>query len=131
MPHDPPDAPSEAMPPTPQRHSTSVVKTLWPGQRGTLKLVGRFGSKLICVRYRHDSSDLLRFTTVELVIDTAPVRGRRNDEKIYDVRIGLREYALQTEAKADGARWNPAERVWRMKGKSVKRLALYTRVQKK
>lgn len=131
MPHDSRKPSTDAVPASAPVRATTVVKTLWPGQRGTLKLVDRFGSKLICVRYRHDPSELLRFTTVELVIDTAPVRGRRSDETICDVRIGPREYALHAEAKADGARWNPAERIWRMNGRSVKRLALYTRVLKK
>lgn len=43
--------------------------TLRPGQRGTKKLVTRFGDRLICVRYRYDSTRRKRFTTVELIVD--------------------------------------------------------------
>jgi hypothetical protein len=43
--------------------------TLRPGQRGTKKLVTRFGDRLICVRYRYDAARRKRFTTVELIVD--------------------------------------------------------------
>jgi hypothetical protein len=46
--------------------------TVRPGQRGTKKLVRRFGERLICVRYRYDASQRKRFTTVELIVDEAP-----------------------------------------------------------
>lgn len=110
------------------RH-TRVVKTLWPGQRGTLKLAGRFGAKLVCVRYRHDVSGLHRLTTVEVVVDEAPVASPRSDARTYLVRIGLREFELQAIAKAQGARWDATAKLWRMRGKLVKQLGLYTRVQ--
>ena len=111
--------------------NTRVVKTLWPGQRGTLKLMTRFGARLVCVRYRHDAGGLHRLTTVEVVVDQAPVASRRSDERIYSVRIGLRELDLQADAKAQGARWDAPAKLWRMKGKAVKLLGLYTRVQNK
>jgi hypothetical protein len=43
--------------------------TLRPGQKGTKKLVTRFGDRLICVRYRYDTMRGKRFTTVELIVD--------------------------------------------------------------
>jgi hypothetical protein len=43
--------------------------TLRPGQKGTKKLVTRFGDRLICVRYRYDTMRRKRFTTVELIVD--------------------------------------------------------------
>ena len=43
--------------------------TLRPGQKGTKKLVTRFGDRLICVRYRYDTTRGKRFTTVELIVD--------------------------------------------------------------
>jgi hypothetical protein len=45
--------------------------TLRPGQKGTKKLVSRFGDRLICVRYRYDATRRKRFTTVELIVDEA------------------------------------------------------------
>jgi hypothetical protein len=42
---------------------------LRPGQNRTKKLVTRFGDRLICVRYRYDTTRRKRFTTVELIVD--------------------------------------------------------------
>lgn len=56
---------------------THVVKTLWPPQAGTIKLSRRYGPALLCVRYRHDEAGLRRYTTVELIVDEAPVKGNR------------------------------------------------------
>ena len=38
-----------------------------PGQRGTKKLVTKYGERLICVRYRYDDEKKKRYKTVELV----------------------------------------------------------------
>ena len=43
--------------------------TLRPGQKGTKKLVARFGERPICVRYRYDTARKKRFTTRELIVD--------------------------------------------------------------
>ena len=43
--------------------------TLRPGQKATKKLVARFGDRLICVRYRYDTTRRKRFTAVELIVD--------------------------------------------------------------
>lgn len=66
-------APSDA-PAAPAR--TRVTKTLWPGQPGTLKLRQRHGPALLCVRYRHDADNQRRYTTVEIIVDEAPLPPR-------------------------------------------------------
>ena len=43
-----------------------------PGQKGTKKLVQKFGDRLIFVRYRYDTERRRRFTTVELIVDESP-----------------------------------------------------------
>jgi hypothetical protein len=43
-----------------------------PGQKGTKKLVKRFGDRLIFVRYRYDIHRQRRYTTVELIVDEQP-----------------------------------------------------------
>lgn len=74
----PPEAPQP-----PARHepvawrSTRVSKTLWPPQAGTKRLVQRYGEAVVCVRYRHDLKARMRYTTVEMVVDRGPVRGKR------------------------------------------------------
>jgi hypothetical protein len=41
--------------------------TLPPGANGTKKLVERYGSRLVCVRYRCDEVRGVRIKTVELI----------------------------------------------------------------
>ena len=58
--------------------------TLRPGQNGTRKLVERFGKRLVRVRYRYDTEQRKRYTTVELI-----------------------EQGLRAKLKAFGAIWRP------------------------
>lgn len=54
--------------------------TLKPGQRGTKKLVKEFGDKLVCVRYRYDAENNVRYKTVELIVDTTSWQPRIKKE---------------------------------------------------
>jgi hypothetical protein len=58
-----------------------VTKTLWPPQRGTLRLKRYYGAHLVCVRYRRDTQLGHRYTTVELLIDHGPVRKRQRGRR--------------------------------------------------
>lgn len=88
--------------------------TLRPGQRGTRKLVDRFGEKLICARYRYDPAGRRRVTTVELIVDEAPwnpdapakeLRRKPADAgKVVAVRLDFREEVLRQKVKAAGGR---------------------------
>ncbi|MEO8164804.1 MAG: hypothetical protein ABI619_05350 [Betaproteobacteria bacterium] len=95
--------------------------TLRPGQRGTKKLVQRFGDRLICVRYRYDVSRRKRFTTVELIVDEAPWqpltpsgRPAGNPPERVGVRVGYNEQALREQVKAAGGRWDADRRLWQL-----------------
>ncbi len=50
-----------------------VTKTLEPDQPGAVRLTRQYGDALLCVRYRRDPRGLTRYTTVELIVDRAPV----------------------------------------------------------
>ena len=103
-----------------------VVKKLAPGAAGTLKLLEQYGDALVCVRYRHDTNDLCRWTTVELVVEQRPVRGAV--DSLLWVRIGRLEKSLQTTVKAAGGRWSPEERLWQVRRRLVSALGLEPRV---
>jgi len=45
-----------------------TLKTLRPGRKGTRELVARYGTSLLCVRYRFDDLTRERVKTVELII---------------------------------------------------------------
>jgi hypothetical protein len=111
--------------------------TLRPGQRGTKKLVERFGDRLICVRYRYDASQRKRFTTVELVGEEAPwrsaipSRGTRpigeTSEQVA-VRVGYREEVLRQQVKAAGGRWDADRRLWQLPLSRARALGLVDRI---
>jgi hypothetical protein len=47
---------------------------LKPGQKGTRRLVEKFGDALLCVRYRYDAIRGVRMKTVEIVVDEKPCK---------------------------------------------------------
>ena len=56
-----------------------TLTTMKPGQKGTKELLTRYGTSLLCVRYRHDEATGERVKTVELIVrrnlhDGAPAR---------------------------------------------------------
>lgn len=51
-----------------------VTKTLQPGQPGTTRWQHAYGNHLVCVRYREDLQANARYVTVELVLETRPLR---------------------------------------------------------
>jgi hypothetical protein len=78
-----------------------VRQTLKPGDAGTRKLAARFGDKLVCIRYR-----------VELIVDQAPLTGRRvrpssssvpDRNPMVGVRIFYREDALREKGQGRGS----------------------------
>jgi hypothetical protein len=109
--------------------------TLKPGDRGTRKLVARFGKRLVCVRYRYDPVAGLRYTTVELVVAEAawkpverkPRANRPPDEMVY-VRVGFGEEGLRAKMKALGAIWRPQHKVWELPWGVVRGLGIEDRV---
>jgi hypothetical protein len=53
---------------TPENPARSVVrKTIRPGQKGTRRFIRDWGERLVCVRYRFDAKEKIRYTTVEIV----------------------------------------------------------------
>lgn len=105
-----------------------VTKTLRPEQPGTLKLMRRFGTALVCVRYRIDGSGKHRCTTVELVIDEGPVMRRLSDRTIVHVPIAWAETDLRQRARALGAQWVPERKRYRMSMKTARMLGLANRL---
>jgi hypothetical protein len=45
-----------------------TLKTLKPGQKGTKELLTRYGTSLLCVRYRYDETTGERVKTGELIV---------------------------------------------------------------
>jgi hypothetical protein len=110
--------------------ATHVVKRLSASQPGALKLARRFGDALVCVRHRHDPLGRYRYTTVELVVDEAPVAQKTKVDPIVMVHLAFHETQLQQLARAHGALWNARRRLWFMQRSTAKQLGLLARIVK-
>lgn len=88
-----------------------------PGENGTKWLVERFGSALVCVRYRYDEMRDVRVTTAEIIVDERPGKAaprlRGTDAVLLQVPYTMK--ALRERLKGVGARWDPAEKLWRVR----------------
>jgi hypothetical protein len=109
-----------------ERTTYRVIKTLAPGDRGTVALAQKYGQALVCVRHRTDDKGTVRYTTVELVVHSAPIRPRST--RIVFVRTEPHEQALQSMIKAAGGRWDGKNRLWRLPSRVVGILNLRDRV---
>lgn len=103
---------------------TRVTKTLWPPSPGTRRLRAAYGAALVCVRYRHDRDGHYRYTTVELMIDHAPVR-HREDERIWlSVRVPRTDATMRARIAAAGGKWQHASATWLITRKAALALKL-------
>ena len=108
--------------------ATRIVKRLSATQAGALKLAQRYGEALVCVRYRHDAEGRLRYTTVELVVDRAPIAARADPDELVMVRLDFDDAQLRQQALASGARWDARRHLWCMTRRTAKRLRLVRRI---
>jgi len=106
--------------------SLRVTKKLSPQSRGAIKLAQQFGDALICVRHRSDDKGEYRFTTVELLVEKAPIRPRT--DTLVGVRVGPEEKGLQTVVRTAGGTWDYKAKVWRLPRRVVGILKLVDRI---
>ena len=109
-----------------ERTTHRVLKTLAPTDRGAIELARRYGEALVCVRHRTDAKGKIRHTTVELVVQSAPIRPR-SITMVY-VKIEPHEQALHSVVKAAGATWDGRRRLWRLPSRVASILNLRDRV---
>jgi hypothetical protein len=114
-----------------EREAMRTRLTLRPGDRGTKKLLERYGDRLLCVRYRYDGGSGRRIKTAEIIVDetemepaVAPVPpcGRRF------ISVGIDEWDIRDRVKRAGGRWHPAERAWSLPYGQIAALGLTDRL---
>jgi len=88
------------------------------------------GCALVCVRHRHDALKLYRFTTVELVVDAAPIHPRQFDAASFGIRLYRQERELRRQLIVVGARWDPRDQLWWVRGAVIRTLGLVDRICK-
>lgn len=123
------DEEPERHPAMPPLNQARVGKAMKPGRPGTLKLRRRFGAPLLLVRYRYDWTGLYRYTTVELLVEVAPVTRGRAPNNLYAVRLGRSEHILKNAARKMGAVWDAGLNCWTLPGHAVQALGLTHRVE--
>lgn len=103
---------------------TRIVKRLAPDQAGAKKLARQYGGALVCVRYRHDQQQGLRYTTVELVVEQAQLPQQRARATTVYVHISHLDKRLKQQALDEGARWDAQRQAWRMSLQAVRQLGI-------
>ncbi|HYE65798.1 MAG TPA: hypothetical protein VD966_09445 [Pyrinomonadaceae bacterium] len=97
---------------------------LKPGQKGTKKLLARYGKRLICVRYRYDEQRRRRYTTVELIVEAVPWEPQAKekprqktipDDTLIDIQVHWGDLELSRRVKNAGGIWNRERRVWQIR----------------
>ena len=107
-----------------------IIKTLQPGDMGTLNLVDHYGEQLICVRYRIDEVRKKRYTTVELIVVEKEYK-RRTPHYSVLIKIKFEETALRERVKAAGARWVQDKKAWQIDYRTATKMKLKDRIIKK
>jgi len=64
-----------------------VTKKLSPAQPDAIKLARRYGEQLVCVRHRIDPAGTTRVTTIELVVEQAPLNVKA--DQLVGIRVGF------------------------------------------
>lgn len=107
---------------------TRVIKKFSATQPGALKLARRYGKALVCVRYRQSLDGLMRYTTVELLVEQTPTRAKNPDTEIVQVKLSGGEVELRERILSSGGQWDPQIHVWHLTRGHAKRLRLIKRL---
>ena len=103
---------------------------LKPGQKGTKRLVAKYGDALLCVRYRYDKERGVRLKTVEIVVEekTWPPSRHYGEEDIVSISVAYTEKDFRSKLKASGGIWDPLGKVWRVTYGSIRGSELEERI---
>lgn len=103
-----------------------VVKKVSPPQKGSQQWLRCYGHALVCVRYREDPYQAMRYTTVELVVDS-----RQMPLQLHTlVLVSIPPDAETTRRLAIelGAKWKRRDKAWLMPLRTAIQLDLTTLV---
>lgn len=99
-----------------------VAKTYSPEQDGAKRFARRYAEQLVCVRHRLNETGTVRYTTVEIVVETTPIVSRARS--LVAIRIAPSDKKLRTLLIACGARWQLKEKYWLLPRLVAKNLGL-------
>lgn len=102
-----------------------------PGQKGTLRLVEKYGDALLCVRYRYDEKRSRRIKTVEIMVEESPVgSSRHKDGDVVQVYVSFEEVELREQLRSLRARWDAQLKVWLVPYRLIRGTLLESRIAK-
>lgn len=107
--------------------SMATGRTLRPGERGTKRLVAKYGERLVRVRYRADAASRRRYKTVEIIEEELPWLEPDPDE-VVKVRVAYEERAIRRRVKEAGGWWSREERAWKLPRYRAEMLGLGDRI---
>jgi hypothetical protein len=99
-----------------------VARRIAPDRDGAKRLALRYGDQLVCVRHRLNGAGTIRYTTVELLVDQAPVLSM--DARPVSLRLPPGDKSTRSLLLAEGARWDPAQKIWLVQRQVARKLGL-------
>lgn len=109
-----------------ERTRYRVIKTLAPSDRGAIEYARQYAGALVCVRHRTDAKGKVRHTTVELLVQSRPIRPR--SRQTVQLRLEPAERTLRAIVETAGGRWNSKQGVWELPSRVATILNLRHRV---
>ena len=106
-----------------------MLRNLKPGQPRTKRLVGQYGERLLCVRYRYDAELRKRYKTVELIIEEGNWMPPMRPEQMVAVRVDNQDQLLKRRILAVGGVWNGSVKVWALPYAKVLELGLEDKIE--
>lgn len=102
---------------------------LKPGQKGTLRLLEKYGESLLCVRYRFDEKRGVRLKTAEIIVEEKPIKSVPfKDNEIVKVSVLFEEIALRDKLRKMRAQWEPALKAWLVPYRLIRGTELEARI---
>jgi hypothetical protein len=105
-----------------------VVAVRKPGQKGTKKLVAKYGKRFRCLRYVYDRWTGERFKTIELIqiyYGLDPMEF--HPDELVGVHLSMHEVELRAKIKELGGRWDSYDKMWVLRYDDVEKLGLEKR----
>lgn len=112
-----------------------VVRTIKPGDKGSLRFLKKYGDQLVAVRYRKNGRQHL--TTIEVIVERRIPKmssaefdaiAIHRPVQIVALRIAYNETELHSKIKQAGGSWNRKSKVWELVYRNAVALGLKDRI---
>jgi|SRR6056297_3316940 len=108
-----------------------LYRKIKAGDKGTKKLVNKYGEKLLSVRYVYDFDRKIKMKTVELIEKIEKWNPNTQNvpwNKIMHLKVEYGEAHIGRLIRSAGGRWNKEKRYWELEYREVISLGLESRI---